>query len=56
MKVVGADACGQDAVNHCAAGGNAAIGVGRHAADAADNTAAAKWRSAGDILRGLCLQ
>ncbi len=50
MKLLGADARGQDAVNHCVTVGNAANGVGRHAADAADNTAAAKWRLASDKL------
>ncbi len=48
MKVVRADTGRQEAVYHRAARGYADSGVGGHAADAADDAAAAERRFAGN--------
>ena len=50
MKVVGADAGGQQAMNHCADSRDADDGVGGCAANAAEDATAAKRRLAGNCF------
>jgi hypothetical protein len=56
MKVIGANAGSQQAVCYCAASGNADNGAAWYAANAADDTAAAERRFAGDNFWCLCCQ
>lgn len=50
MKVAGADAGGEEAMNHCANAGDADDSVGGCAADAAENATAAKRRLASNCF------
>ena len=50
MKVAGANAGGEEAMNHCANTGDAEDGVGGRAADAAEDATVAKRRLASNCF------